>query len=558
MASQEWWILKFSNILVVFGIKVAIMIIPSNIYLDISEKEKYEDFIKKNLKKIDGIFVLLNIEPFGSKIELGGYYKYIGELTKKYKLRPIGFFNETYTSKFSQTLKDDIIKFEIEFKKFYNGGITTIIRPYSWYNYNFFKFENLRFYIPDEPSFDMIRRCLEKDIFFKQLNYLENGITKKITKIDFEKSIYQKRLSIAHPDSTYSGDIFYKALISSNPKFLDEIDDIYFGKDFIYDDGFKYLKYGNVMGANASSEQIDYLFKIQDELGISISLTLNSMNPPPDLVYDKNVLDKFILFLKNFYDRGLRVVTISDIHLIKTGILQKIFPKMRFKNTVNHKIMDTQSFINFANLGYDYIQLDRSLNRDLSELKKIKEVNKKLGKKLYLLASEFCMYNCPFKTEHDNINQEILSAHAYFEGETKRSHISCDNWRMGKYASMPRSGVDLILKDKDALDEYLELVDVLKFSGRLVILDDFQDDLKLYVEGENSLEDKAKDDIKSRLRITLSKKNTQKEKVYDTPQGEKLLDILKICKNECYSCHLCEKVFGTDEFDSLIELNGDF
>jgi hypothetical protein len=251
-------------------------------------------------------------------------------------------------------------------------------------------------------------------------------------------------------------------------------------------------------------------------------------------------------------------VTISDVHLIKTGILQKKFPNMHFKNTVNHKITDTQSFVNFANLGYDYIQLDRSLNRNLDELKKIYKINKKYNKKLYLLASEFCMYNCPFKTEHDNINQEILSANAYFNGETKRSHISCDNWRMGKYASVPRSGVDIIVKDQESLDQYLSYVDVLKFSGRLAILDSIKSDIKFYVEDESSLEEKAKNGLKSRLKITISKQQNFKEKAYDTPEGEKLLDILKTCKNECYSCHLCEKVFGCDEFDSLIELNGDF
>jgi hypothetical protein len=354
--------------------------------------------------------------------------------------------------------------------------------------------------------------------------------------------------------TTYQGDLFYKALIGSDPKFLDEIDDIYFGKDFIYDDGFKYLKYGNVMGVNASCEQVDYLFKIQDELGISLSLTLNSMKPPPDLLYDNKVLGSFISFLKSFYDRGLKVVTISDIHLIKTGILQKEFPLMKFKNTVNHKVSNTQDFINFANLGYDYIQLDRSLTRNIEELKKINKLNQNYQKKLYLLASEYCMYNCPFKSEHDNINQEILSEHAYFTGESKRSHISCDNWRHGKIALLPRNGVDLILKDKNALDEYLSLVNVLKFSGRLAILDDLKKEAKIYVEDANSLEEKANKRLKSRLRISISKKMTQIETIYDTYSGEKLLDTLKTCKNECYDCHLCEKVFEIEPFDSLVEL----
>ncbi|MBI3873846.1 MAG: hypothetical protein HY307_02370 [Arcobacter sp.] len=428
------------------------MIIPSNLYLDIDEKQQYEEFIERNIAKIKGIFVLLDVRPFGGFSKLDEYYKYISFITKKYHLIPIGIFNETTTTKFSPTLKSDVLSFENDFMKFYNGGIHTIVRPYSWYNFNFFKFK-IHFFIPTDSIVDMLKRITDKNIFFKHLEYVENGYDKKITQIPFIKSEYSKRLSVAHPDGTIDGKLFYKAILATNPQLLDEIDDIYFGKEFIYDDGVKYLKYGNVMGVNASDEQIEYLFKIQNELGISISLTLNSMTPPPDLIYDKNVLKDFLLFLAKYYELGLRVVTISDVHLLKTGILQKNFPLMKFKNTVNHKISDTQSFINFANLGYDYIQLDRSLVRNISELKKIKKVNQKYGKKLYLLASEYCMYGCPFKNEHDVINQEILSAGAYFSGATKMSHISCDNWRMGAYGIMPRNGVDLIPKDKETLDE---------------------------------------------------------------------------------------------------------
>ena len=535
------------------------MILPTNIYLDDEQKKIYESFIERNLHKIKGILVHISISPFSSNVNLRPYYKYIGQLTKKYKIVPIGFFNETYTTKFSSTIKEDIIKFEKEFIKFYEGGIDVIIRPYRWYNYNFFRFPKLKFYIPSDSIVHIIKRSLDKDIFFKHLDYLENGIEKRIHKKEFEKSIYSQRISMAHPDCTHRGDLFYKTLINSNSMFLDEIDDIYFGKEFIYDDGYKHITYGNVMGAYATDEHIDYLFKIQDELGISISLTMNSMEVPADLVYDKKVLNAFCLFLKSYYDRGLRVVTISDIHLMKIGVLQKEFPLMKFKNTVNHKVADTQSFINFCHLGYDFIQLDRSLNRNINELKKINKVNKKYNKKLYLLSSEYCMYNCPFKDEHDRVNQHIISAHAYFVGDTKLSHISCDNWRHGKYATMPRNGVDLILKDKAALDEYLDLVDVLKFSGRLVILDDvYKEDMAFKFEDKDSLQEKVNTRLKSRLRITHTRQKSPKETVYDTVEGEKLLDFLKTCKNECYSCHLCEKVFEVDEFDSLIELNGEF
>ena len=186
-------------------------------------------------------------------------------------------------------------------------------------------------------------------------------------------------------------------------------------------------------------------------------------------------------------------------------------------------------------------------------------MNKKYKKKLYLLSGEYCMYNCPYKDEHDNVNYELISASNYFVGEQKLSGISCDNWRFGKYAMLPRNGVDLILNGKKDLDVYLGLIDVLKFSGRLVDLDSKKNEkLALFLDDANSLEIKAKSGFKNRMKINHQATNVQHPKEYDTKEGEALLELLKTCKNQCYDCHVCEKVFGVESFDSLIELNGVF
>jgi len=536
------------------------MIIPSNIYLTEDEKIEYEKFIKRNHSKIKGVLVLINLTPFKSNLKFDDYYAYITKIVKQYNLKAIGFFNETVTIKFSPTLKDDIISFEKEFIQYYKAGIKTIIRPYSWYNYNFYKFDKLNFHIPTESNKLNLIRVIKKEIFFKHLIFLEKGIDKNYTKREIIQSKYKNTLSLAHTDSTYSGKLFYECFKNNSDKFISEIDDIYFGKEFIYDDGLKYLTYGNVMGVSASDEQIEYLFKIQDEFNISISLTLNAMNAPLDLLYDKEVLKAFMKFIKVYYDKGLRVITISDIHLMKTGILQKQFPLLRFKNTVNHKISDTQSFVNFANLGYDYIQLDRSLSRNISELKKIKKENEKYKKKLYLLASEYCMYNCPFKDEHDLINEQLQDSHFYFNDKFKLSHISCDNWRSSKASQLPRIGVDIILKDEKMADDYLCYIDVFKMSGRMVNLDtELRDSQKMFFCGYDSLEDKLRNDIeKSRFYISYRQRGVVKENIYSTKDGQNLLDILTNCKNQCYDCHKCEDVFGMEHFDTLIDIPSEF
>lgn len=534
------------------------MILPSNLYLNENEKVEFEKYIQKNKTKIQAILVYLNVRPFHTQQNLQSYYKFIAYLTNKYKLIPIGFFNESLQSKFSNDLSLQIDLFKEDFEHYLKMQITTIIRPYSWYNFNLFHYK-IKFYVPSESILDIIKRATDKELFFQHLHYLENGIQKIEKEPNKNKSCYSNRLSIAHPDNSGYGDTFYKSLCNASAKMLDEIDDIYFGKDFIYDDGKKFVRYSNVMNVSATDEQIEYLFLIQKQFGISISLTLNQIIPPKDILYDKKVLQSFLQFIGFYYKKGLRVITISDVHLVKSGIIQKNFPQLKIKNTVNHKIADTQTFINYALLGYDYIQLDRSLTRDLNELKRIAKVNKKYKKKLYLLSSEYCMYNCPYKDEHDNINHELMNASEYFVGEQKLSAISCDNWRMGKYSKLPRIGVDLILNEKKDLDEYLQYIDVLKFSGRLVNLDLKKNKpLSVYFDNATCLEEKAKYGFKNRMTINHEKYNTPHLKEYDTKDGESLLELLKTCKNQCYDCHVCEKVFHVEEFDSLIGINGNF
>ena len=195
----------------------------------------------------------------------------------------------------------------------------------------------------------------------------------------------KNRFSIAHYDKLDSQKSFYEAIKYSSQEFKDEIYDIYFGKKFrykyreqeVYDSYSKLheVVYGNVMGVEASDEQVDNLFKIQEEFGIEISLTINQLNVPVELFYSRSskVMDAFLSWLGEFYDRGLRSCTLANNHMMRAGFLQQRFPEMKWKNTVNQQVSNAQQVLDYLYIGYNVIQLDRSLNRNMDELKRIKE-----------------------------------------------------------------------------------------------------------------------------------------------------------------------------------------
>jgi len=402
-----------------------------------------------------------------------------------------------------------------------------------------------------------------------------------------------KRVSLAHYDSWIHPSLYYEAINDSSQQFRDELYDIYFGKYFIY----KYREqeiydnytkphevvYGNVMGVEASDEQVDYLFKIQEEFGIEISLTINQLNVPVEMFYSKNniVMIAFMNWLQKYYDRGLRSCTLANNHLMRSGVLQDKFPEMKWKNTVNQQVFTAQQVVDYLCLGYNVIQLDRSLNRNMDELKRIKDVVEKYKNKYperyiktSILVREDCMPFCPFKRVHDDL--QIYHRKIDYRN-TRLGTLSCMRWQniLGT-CIVPRVGTNCFWSSVDTFKEYAELVDIFKYSGRLRIdvpsqdsgsikfgwftgihaIDSFKEIINNRLEPVNlwspgaGIFPSTKEDLKDIKDI----KKDLKDSFFMTDDAKKLEQRLKNCKNQCYNCHLCEKTFKLPDFDSLIEL----
>lgn len=414
-----------------------------------------------------------------------------------------------------------------------------------------------------------------------------------------ETSKYNKKFSIGYPSFSKNPKIFYETLKNSSQQYRDEIFDVYFSDPYKYTFNGNQYAYGDVMGAGLDQENIDCLLKIQNELGIPISITFNETYPNRELTDDRSVLEGFIKHIQKYYDLGVRSCTISHVHLMALGILQYKFPEMLWKNTVNHIITKPQQVVDYHLLGYDVINLDRSLNRDMDMLREIAKVKKKYPNIiLSLLVSEACMPDCPFKTEHDTMNKNV--GWDYWD---HHGNISCKIWRHQEYNDLPRIGTEMVWADKATFDEYNDLVDYFKFSGRMSNLPDpasgkpqkYTWSNIAHIKGQAfnaayfSFDEIVNDgnikyaffdsftDLMNNASSNTVISNFKHYRYVDaiTPQtfdqmhevdamtvwgskkGKALNKVLKTCKNECWDCHACEKTFGAPPFDSLIEVNRD-
>ena len=407
---------------------------------------------------------------------------------------------------------------------------------------------------------------------------------------------YDRIFSYGYPQFSNDPKIFYTFLKNSHPRYRAEIRDIYFSAPFSYEFNGVKSSFGDVMAASSNVEHYTYLLKIQREFGIPISLTFNETYPDHNLL-DNNVLKAFVNYLGGFYEDGVRSCTISNVHMMATGVLQRNFPEMQWKNTVNHIITKPQQVVDYHLLGYNVINLDRSLNRDFDALKAMQPLRKKYPNLvLSLLVTEGCMPNCAFKVEHDTQQKEVGFNYWEYGGQ-----LTCGKWRTGETNELPRVGTDIVWGDSKTFLEYAELVDYFKFTGRLGNLKDnanaenekfvwsnlaavkgrkyaydprylnelqehvyatadcFQDLVEnnhgvLHPNWQPGRTIETSHECKSTWdRIPELNKDT----IWVTKKGKALNQVLKNCKNECWDCHACERTYGTDDFDSLLEINRD-
>ena len=407
---------------------------------------------------------------------------------------------------------------------------------------------------------------------------------------------FNNRFSVAHFDKFHGehAKTFYQLMKNATPEYIANIHDVYFGKYFNYVYNGQNRRCGNPMGVEASDEQIDYLFKLQEELGIEISLTFNTVEVPHEVAFDPHITRQFVEWIGSYYDRGLRSCTMSSEHIMRTGALQDRCPDMRWKSTVNQIVSDAQQFVDYAYLGYNTVLLDRSLNRNIRELKRIKRAQDYLNsmnpkKKLLtsLLVAEACIYHCPFKKEHDSVG-EVISTE-YFAGP---ADMTCNGWRgMPQFAETPRSGVNIVANDASTLHKFADLVDIFKYSGRLTNpshLPEESEFLKavwfyappskfsqavsfpsktIYANDFNEIVENNLVPMHDWIPGWIDTRTAGPDwrtsyKVYNgiwsTEPGQKLEKLLTNCRSQCWDCHECERTFGLQDIDSALQLRKNF
>jgi len=216
-------------------------------------------------------------------------------------------------------------------------------------------------------------------------------------------------------------------------------------------------------------------------------------------------------------------------------------------------------------------------------LKQTYNIAKQHNVEIVLMAGEQCSSLCPFRTEH-NLWQANLEKTNHRGYHNKYSYLSCYPGKTSLYS--PREDSDIVCTEKSQFDKYLKNCDMLKYSGRLNYVNARVGDgtkhkyVYVFLDTKNIKGFRGRElfwaDSFSEIyeksyvpfnfwtpgALEVSSKKTQNIDIYNkiknsspwgTPEGVELSKKLMNCKNECYKCHLCEKVFGLENYDSLYQ-----
>jgi hypothetical protein len=318
---------------------------------------------------------------------------------------------------------------------------------------------------------------------------------------------------------------------------------------------------GDAMGHPVSAQRheraIEMAFDLHKATGVPLSGTFNNKFISPN----RNNYQTFVTNFRPLYERGIRNITIPFNGWLALGIKRE-FPGLYVKNTVLQRVRTPNEVYRAAELGYDYLNLDRDLMRDIQGLtaarKAVDLYQQRTGRSvvLSLLWNEHCLGNCPYRDEHYNFNTnnatdptqqhqrqewapptEFVSADANVS--SMRAHdnyydvmweASCNQMKANRPAiTLAHANIPT---DVQTVERLMQFVDIFKMHGRSG-KELFEHSMAVVnaVANGHYVEDVFDREFFHRFKVPREHKAAWLKKIAD-------------CKFNCFACNYCDRLWA--------------
>ena len=268
----------------------------------------------------------------------------------------------------------------------------------------------------------------------------------------------------------------------------------------------------------------------------------------PIEVYSNEYMSYALDRIEELFDAGMTKLIVNNYYLISTGIIKNSIKGLEITASINSR-HDTPDKV-LAHVAFNsptHVYLDRSFNRKLTEFDNVVASLNELGIESSVLVNEGCLYNCPFKTDHDNqismasygghdfLNYSARIASNYPKINENLSRLNIDSGCGRVYKTNPWYLLKSPFIRPEDLDRYLGGATYAKIAGRNRSTEWIANVVKAYV-------DRSYDGSIVDL-IDVADVDTIAPEPFANKKLGGLLKLNGDCHKVCMSCGKCKKYF---------------
>ena len=244
---------------------------------------------------------------------------------------------------------------------------------------------------------------------------------------------------------------YTKGMLETLPSLdIDSISDIYFSDN----------KFGSARSIFNGQEMFEELYTIRQQYGIKMHYLVN-----PSL-YSNEFYGQVPELIEHVKNIDVDMITLNNTYLLRAGVtkdFQANKPTIEVKNSVNNLVRTLKDFIFMHEvLGVTSIIVDRSLNRDLDTLTKMRNYGNQHGIKITMLVNEGCIVDCKWKQWDDLIISQVKIHDKRDITDNVHNRLGCVSY----FKENPAEWLKTAFTLPNDIGKFDGLVDVIKIAGR--------------------------------------------------------------------------------------------
>jgi collagenase-like PrtC family protease len=301
------------------------------------------------------------------------------------------------------------------------------------------------------------------------------------------------------------------------------INDVYFSDN----------AFGSARALSLKPENYSELYELREKYGIKLQYLING-NYYSNEFYEE--LDKLLAHVKKV---DPDIICMNNTYIMRDHLFMNALRNARndgkpleVKNSVNNIPRTLKDVIFLVEvLSIRSIIVDRSLNRNLDELKKIREYCNSLNIPITMLINEGCIVDCLWKNIDDMMIAQTNEKSNMKVINIVHQKLGCTDY----FEEKPQQYLKTAFTLPNNLQKFDDLVDIYKLAGRGVPIEKWLKLTKAYMLEDSSA--KLKDLFSTRPPNILM--NVSADELTDVGFNK----VTENCKNACGTeCTLCDDV----------------